>query len=230
MSLGRILVACEYSGTVRDAFAKLGWYALSCDLLPTDSPGEHHQGDVRELLAQPWDIIIAFPPCTYLCSSGMHWTVRGLRDPKLTEDALDFVRCLLGADCKHIALENPVGAISTRIRKPDCIIHPWQFGEDASKTTCLWLKNLPALKPTCILQLPKSGRWGNQTPNGQNKLGPSKDRWKLRSATYPGIAIAMATQWSAFVAGIKENPLNKDSEVVGLPLFERQNFEPATSR
>ena len=195
----RVLVACEYSGTVRDAFRKLGWYAISCDLLPTDVPGEHHQGDVRELLAQSWDIIIAFPPCTYLCSSGMHWTTRGLRDPKLTEDALDFVRCLLGADCKHIAIENPVGAISTRIRKPDCIIHPWQFGHPESKTTCLWTKNLPVLVPTKVLQKPASGRWENQTPNGQNKLGPSKDRWKLRSATYQGIADAMAAQWSEFV-------------------------------
>jgi hypothetical protein len=197
--LGRVLVACEYSGSVRDAFAKLGWYALSCDLLPTDQPGEHHQGDVRELLAQPWDIIVAFPPCTYLCSSGMHWTVRGLRDPKLTEDALDFVRCLLDAPAKHIALENPVGAISTRIRKPDCIIHPWQFGHPESKTTCLWLKNLPALVPTNILPKPASGRWENQCASGQNKLAPSPDRWKERSKTYQGIADAMAAQWSAFV-------------------------------
>jgi len=195
----RALIACEYSGTVRDAFRKLGWYAMSCDLLPTDASGEHHQGDVRELMAQPWDIIIAFPPCTYLCSSGMHWTTRGLRDPKLTEDALDFVRYLLGADCKHIAIENPVGAISTRIRKPDQIIQPWQFGHPESKTTCLWLKNLPLLVPTNVLQKPASGRWENQTPNGQNKLGPSKDRWKLRSATYQGIANAMASQWSEFV-------------------------------
>ena len=197
--LGRVLVACEYSGSVRDAFAKLGWYALSCDLLPTDSPGEHHQGDVRELLAQPWDIIIAFPPCTYLCSSGMHWTIRGKRDPQLTEDALDFVRYLLAAPAKHIALENPVGAISTRIRKPDCIIHPWQFGHPESKTTCLWLKNLPALVPTNILPKPASGRWENQCASGQNKLAPSPDRWKERSKTYAGIASAMAAQWSAFV-------------------------------
>lgn len=203
--LGRVLVACEYSGAVRDAFAKLGWHALSCDLLPTDAPGNHHQGDVRELLAQQWDIIIAFPPCTYLCSSGMHWTVRGLRDPKLTEDALDFVRCLMDAPCKHIALENPVGAISTRIRKPDCIIHPWQFGHPESKTTCLWLKNLPALVPTNVLQKPASGRWENQCASGQNKIAPSHDRWKERSKTYPGIASAMAAQWSAFVLDSRTN-------------------------
>jgi len=195
----RALIACECSGRVRDAFAALGWDAWSCDLLPTDAPGKHHHGDVRELLSQQWDILIAFPPCTYLCSSGMHWTVRGLRDPKLTEEALEFVRLLLGADCEHITLENPVGAISTRIRKPDQIIHPWQFGHPESKTTCLWLKNLPPLTPTQICQKPASGRWENQTPSGQNKLGPSRDRWKERSKTYPGIASAMAAQWSEFV-------------------------------
>ena len=209
--VGRVLVACEYSGVVRDAFRELGWYAMSCDLLPTDAPGEHYQGDVRELLSQPWDIIIAFPPCTYLCSSGMHWTVRGLRDPKLTEDALDFVRLLLGANCNHIALENPVGAISTRIRKPDCIIQPWQFGHPESKTTCLWLKNLPALVPTNVLKKPKSGRWENQCASGQNKLTPSPDRWKERSKTYPGIAKAMAAQWSAFVLSALENSQNANA-------------------
>lgn len=198
--LGRVLVACEYSGTVRDEFKRKGWDAWSCDLLPTDAPGQHHQGDVCGLLAQKWDIIIAFPPCTYLCSSGMHWTVRGKRDPQLTEDALEFVRSLLGASCEHIALENPVGCISTRIRKPDCIIHPWQFGHPESKTTCLWLKNLPALAPTNVLTKPTSGYWENQCANGsQNKLAPSPDRWKLRSKTYQGIAEAMADQWSAFV-------------------------------
>lgn len=197
----KVLAACEYSGAVRDAFAALGHDAMSCDLLPTDRPGPHHQGDVRDILGDGWDIIVAFPPCTYLCSSGMHWTVRGKRDPQLTEDALDFVRLLLGAPAKHIALENPVGAISTRIRKPDCIIHPWQFGHPESKTTCLWLKNLPALVPTNILAKPASGRWENQCANGsQNKLPPSPDRWKLRSKTYPGIAAAMAAQWSAFAS------------------------------
>jgi hypothetical protein len=201
----KVLVACEYSGAVRDSFIALGHDALSCDLLPTDVPGPHHTGDVRPLLRQQWDIIIAFPPCTYLCSSGMHWTVRGLRDPQLTEDALDFVRCLLDAPCPHIALENPVGAISTRIRKPDCVIQPWQFGHDASKTTCLWLKNLPPLVPNYVLPKPASGRWDNQCASGQNKLGPSPDRWKLRSATYPGIARAMAAQWSAYVSSAPTN-------------------------
>jgi len=170
----KILIACEYSGTVRDAFRALGHDAISCDLLPTDVPGPHHQGDVAELLTQQWDMLIAFPPCTYLCSSGMHWTVRGKRDPQLTEDALAFVQSLLGADVKHIALENPVGCISTRIRKPDCITHPWEHGHPESKTTCLWLKNLPKLTPTNILQKPATGRWKNQCANGsQNKLPPS---------------------------------------------------------
>ena len=197
----RALIACEYSGVVRNAFTRLGWDAVSCDLLPTDAPGgAHHQGDVLPLLSQGWDILIAFPPCTYLCSSGMHWTVRGLRDPQLTEDALNFVRCLMDAPIKHIAIENPVGCISSRIRKPDCIIQPYQFGHNASKTTCLWLKNLPSLLPTNILQKPASGRWENQTPSGQNNLGPSKNRWKERSKTYQGIGDAMAAQWGAFVS------------------------------
>ena len=200
----RVLVGCEYSGTVRDAFIRLGHDAMSCDLLPTDATGPHYTGDVSDLLTQQWDMLIAFPPCTYLCSSGMHWTVRGLRDPKLTEDALDFVRLLLGANVKHIALENPVGCISSRIRKPDCVVHPWEHGHAESKTTCLWLKNLPPLIPTNLLPLPPSGRWTNQTPSGQNKLGPSKDRWKLRSATYKGIAEAMAAQWSAYALGQTE--------------------------
>jgi len=193
----RVLVACEYSGTVRDAFIALGHDAMSCDILPTETPGPHYRGDVRDVLGDKWDIVIAFPPCTYLCSSGMHWTVRGLRDPKLTEDALEFVRALLGADAPYIALENPIGAISTRIRKPDCIIHPWQFGHPESKTTCLWLKNLPALTPTNILQKPASGRWENQFADGQNNLWGKKDAWKLRSKTYLGIAEAMANQWSS---------------------------------
>lgn len=192
----RVLVACEYSGRVRDAFTKQGWDAVSCDFLPSDTEGQHYQGDVKDLLTQPWDLLIAFPPCTYLCSSGMHWTTRGLRDPKLTKDALEFVRTLLDANIPRIGVENPVGCISTRIRKPDQIIHPWQFGHPESKTTCLWLKNLPPLQPTNIVPKPASGRWTNQTPSGQNKLGPSKDRWKERSKTYQGIAEAMAAQWS----------------------------------
>jgi hypothetical protein len=191
----RLLVACEYSGRVRDAFAAKGWDAWSCDLLPTDVPGNHYQSPVEDLLDQNWDMLIAFPPCTYLCASGMHWTTIGKRDPQLTEDALSFVQLLLNAPIQKIAIENPVGIISTRIRKPNCIIQPYQFGHPESKRTCLWLKNLPVLQPTAICEKPAIGHWNNQTPSGQNRLGPSSDRWKERSKTYPGIAAAMALQW-----------------------------------
>jgi hypothetical protein len=160
----QVLVACECSGRVRDAFIRRGHDAISCDLLPTDAPGPHYQGDVRDMLRDDYwsrefdyqigqfDLLIAHPPCTYLCRSGMHWTARGLRDPQLTEDALDFVRTLLDAPIPRICLENPVGAISPRIRKPDQIISPFQFGEDASKKTCLWLKGLPLLEPTQFVE------------------------------------------------------------------------------
>jgi len=206
--VAKILVACEYSGAVRDAFIGGGHDAWSCDLLPTDAPGPHIQGDVTAVLAQGWDLMIAHPPCTYLSVSGMHWTTRGLRDPQLTEDALAFVRLLLDAPIDRIALENPVSVISSRIRKPDQIIHPWMFGHDASKQTCLWLKNLPLLTPTQIVEprivITPSGkpakRWGNQCDNyGQDKLPPSADRWKIRSATYAGIAAAMAEQWGGLL-------------------------------
>jgi hypothetical protein len=194
----RVLVACEYSGAVRNAFIKAGHEALSCDLLPTDQPGPHYQGDVRDILYDGWDLMVAHPPCTYLSVSGMHWTKRGLRDPQLTEDALEFVQLLLDAPIEKIALENPVSVISSRIRKPDQIINPWQFGHDASKKTCLWLKNLPPLLSTDIIEpriIDGKKRWGNQTDSGQNKLAPSDDRWKIRSETYAGIAAAMAEQW-----------------------------------
>ena len=194
----RVLVACEYSGAVRDAFIAAGHDAMSCDLLPTDAPGPHHEGDVRDVLGDGWDLMIAHPPCTYLSVSGMHWTTRGLRDSKLTEDALAFVQLLMNAPIPRIALENPVSIISSKIRKPDQIIQPWQFGHDASKKTCLWLKGLPTLTPTQIIEprmVNGRKRWGNQTDSGQNKLAPSADRWKIRSATYAGIAAAMAAQW-----------------------------------
>jgi len=196
----RILIGCEFSGTVRDAFLRQGHDAWSCDLFPCETAGPHLQCDVRQLLTQQWDMLIAFPPCTYLCSSGMHWTTRGLRDPKLTDDAIAFVKLLMDAPIHRIALENPVGAISTRIRKPDQIIHPWQFGHPESKTTCLWLKNLPPLTPTNVCEKPPGGRWQNQCASGQNKLGPSPTRWKERSKTYRGIADAMAEQWSVFAS------------------------------
>ncbi len=194
----KVLVACEYSGRVRDAFIAAGHKATSCDLLPTDSPGPHYQGDVMDIIADGWDLMVAHPPCTYLSVSGMHWTTRGLRDPKLTEDALDFVRLLMDAPIERIAVENPISVISSRIRKPDQIVNPYEFGHDASKKTCLWLKNLPPLRPTQMVEpriVNGRPRWGNQTASGQNKLAPSADRWKIRSETYKGIAQAMAAQW-----------------------------------
>ena len=202
--LMKVLIACEYSGRVRDAFTRLGHYAVSCDLLPTESQGEHYQGNVLDILSDGWDLMIAHPPCTYLSVSGMHWTTRGLRDHALTEDALEFVKILMAAPIPKIALENPISVISSRIRKPDQIINPYDFGHDASKKTCLWLKGLPLLKPTQFVEprvvITPSGkpakRWSNQCDNGgQNKLSPSADRWKLRSTTYQGIATAMAEQW-----------------------------------
>jgi hypothetical protein len=188
----KVLVACEYSGVVRDSFLKLGHDAISCDLLPTESPGPHYQGSVLDIINDGYDLMIAHPPCTYLAVSGMHWTKRGLRDSQLTEDAMDFVNLLLNAPVKRIALENPVSIISSRVRKPDQIINPFMFGHDASKKTCLWLKNLPLLEPTNLII---KDRYANQTPSSQNNLGPSKDRWKIRSRTYEGIAEAMAFQW-----------------------------------
>ena len=252
----RVLVACEYSGTVRDAFLALGHDAVSCDLLPTERPGPHYQGDAFDIVYDGWDLMVAHPPCTYLSVSGMHWTTRGLRDPQLTEDALAFVQKLMDVPIERIAVENPISVISSRIRRPDQIIQPWWFGDDASKKTCLWLKGLPPLKidplkvrspqgwsrvvgaadmlececcgepfcPECNehyadcecigptedevetkvvdgvwfgtrISPPPKMLWGNQTPSGQNKLGPSPDRWKERSRTYPGIAAAFAEQW-----------------------------------
>jgi len=173
---------------------------MSCDLLPTDAPGPHYQGDVRDILHDGWDLMIGHPPCTYLSVSGMHWTTRGLRDPQLTEDALELVRLLMDAPIPRIAIENPVSVISSRIRKPDQIINPYQFGHDASKKTCLWLKNLPLLKPTQYVKprmVNGRPRWANQTDSGQNRLPPSKDRWKIRSETYAGISAAFAEQWGS---------------------------------
>lgn len=189
----RVLVGCEFSGTVRDAFRKLGHDAYSCDLLPTESnPEYHYQCDIFEVINNDWDLLIAHPPCTYLCSSGLHWNKRRPERVPLTEDAIKFVVKISNAKCDKIAIENPIGCLSTRFRKPDQIIQPWMFGEDASKNTCLWLKGLPLLTPTQII---KKHRYANQTPSGRNNLGPSADRWKLRSKTYQGIADAMATQW-----------------------------------
>lgn len=197
----RVLVGCEYSGRVREAFRKLGHDAFSCDLLESEDESPFHiQGDVLSLLTDGWDLAIFHPPCTYLSVSGMHWTARGLRDPQLTDDALDFVRHLMAAPIKKIAVENPISVISSRIRRPDQIIQPWQFGHDASKATCLWLQGLPPLRPTALIApriVNGRKRWGNQTDSGQNKLAPSADRWKKRSETFAGIAEAMAEQWGS---------------------------------
>lgn len=191
----KVLIACEFSGTVREAFKAKGHDAWSCDLLYTERPGQHIIGDVLDVLDQGWDLMIAFPPCTYLCSSGLHWNKRHPWRQSETDKALEFVRKLLNAPIEKIALENPVGCISSQIRKPDQIIQPYEYGHSESKRTCLWLKGLPLLTPTNVLEKPACGYWDNQTPSGQNKIGPGKDRWKLRSATYEGIAQAMAEQW-----------------------------------
>lgn len=249
----RVLIACEYSGTVRDAFAKKGHQAVSCDLLPSEKAGLHFQGPVEYLLGgwmpvsfsdecrlnegsfcektqkdcndcecigptqegveyteidgfllgRPqkhphWDLMIAHPPCTYLCNSGLHWNKRVSGRQEQTEKALEFVRLLMDAPINKIAIENPIGCISTKIRKFDQIIQPWQFGADASKATCFWLKNLPKLFPTKIIEpriVNGKKRWSNQTDSGQNKLPPSPDRWKIRSTTFLGVAEAMAEQW-----------------------------------
>jgi hypothetical protein len=189
------LVACEFSGVVRDAFRALGHDAWSCDLLPAEAPGPHIQGDVLQALGEGWDLMIAHPPCTYLASSGLHWNTRRPERAALTEAALAFVLVLADAPIPRIAVENPIGCLSTRWRKPDQIIQPWQFGHDASKATCLWLKGLPPLQPTDVLPGGRTARRANQTASGQNRLGPSPTRWKERSVTYAGIARAMAEQW-----------------------------------
>lgn len=180
----RVLVACEYSGIVRDAFAALGHDAWSCDILPTERPGNHIQDDVLHRLHDGWDLMIAHPPCTHLAVSGARW----FNDKQQKQaDALDFVRRLMDAPIPRIAIENPISIISSRIRKPDQIIQPWQFGHGETKATCLWLKNLPPLVPTNIVE----GREARI-----HKMPPGPDRWKERSRTFPGIATAMATQWS----------------------------------
>ena len=179
----RVLVACEFSGAVRDAFARRGWDAWSCDLLPSESPGQHHQGDVSKILGDGWDLLIAHPPCTHLAVSGARWF--HLKQEEQAE-ALAFVRLLLDAPVPKIALENPVSIISSRIRKPDQVIQPWQYGHGEVKATCLWLKNLPPLRPTQIVD--------GRVPR-VHMMPPSPNRWKLRSMTYLGIAEAMADQW-----------------------------------
>lgn len=185
----KILIACEFSGIVRDAFIRLGHIAYSCDLLPTEAKlkDNHFQCDVKDILNNGWDLMICHPPCTHLAVSGARW----FNEKKKEQiEALDFVRLLLNAPIKHIALENPVSIISSKIRKPSQIIQPWQFGHGETKATCLWLKNLPLLVPTNIV----SGRKARV-----HNASPGPDRWKERSRTLTGIANAMASQWGEFL-------------------------------
>lgn len=189
----RVLVGCERFGRVRDAFLKRGHDAWSCDLVA--APGPHIQADVLTVMDRDWDLFVVFPDCTYVCSSGLHWNHRRPERQALTDQAVEFVHRLLDAPVPRIALENPVGCLSTRIRKPDQIVQPWWFGEDASKATCLWLKGLPPLVPTNRLPGDARTRRANQTPSGQNKLGPSPERAMERARTYQGLADAMALQW-----------------------------------
>ena len=179
----KILVACEFSGIVREAFRSVGHNAWSCDLLPSEVPGPHIQDDVRNHLDSYWDMMIAHPPCTHLAVSGARWFKDKQREQA---EALDFVRALLDAPIEQICLENPVSIISTAIRKPDQIIQPWQFGHPETKAHCLWLKNLSLLIPTSNID--------TRIPRVHYE-SPSPDRWKNRSRTYPGIAKAMADQW-----------------------------------
>ncbi len=197
MPMRKVLVACEWSGTVRDAFRAEGYEAWSCDLEP--NPGPYHiQDDVRGYLTPDWDMLIGFPPCTYVCMSGIHWNKRIPGREEKTQAAIQFFKDLLAAPIPLIALENPVGILSSSVRKPDQIFQPWEFGHPEQKKTCLWLKGLPKLQPTNILPLPASGRWENQTKGGWNKLGPGEDRAKMRGKTYKGVAEAMAKQWGSY--------------------------------
>ena len=192
----RVLIACEYSGTVRNAFIKAGHDALSCDLLPTDVLGPHYQGDVFDIIDQGWDMMIAHPPCTHLAVSGARHFKAKQSDGR-QQNALDFVSRLLDSDINRIALENPISIISSKIRKPDQIIQPWQFGHGETKATCLWLKNIPCLLPTDVVDGREQRVW---------KLPPTEDRWKIRSKTFQGIADAMALQWGSLNAAKEGKP------------------------
>lgn len=185
----RVLVACEFSGAVRDAFAAKGHEAWSCDVLPSEKPGNHHEGDVREILRDGRDLMVAHPPCTHLAVSGARWFAEKRKEQA---QALEFVRALLFAPIPRIALENPVSIISSRIRKPDQIIQPWMFGHGETKATCLWLHNLPPLVATDVVD----GREAKI-----HRMAPGPNRWRERSRTYAGIARAMADQWGTNLPG-----------------------------
>lgn len=202
----KVLVACEFSGIVRDAFKAKGHNAWSCDLLPTEKPGQHIQGDVLEILGNGWDLMIAHPPCTYLSGAGLHWNKKRQGRQKKTIEAFNFFMNLYNAPINKVCVENPVGYINSHFRQANQIINPYFFGEPQQKRTCLWLKNLPKLywhkentlfeKKTAVDKpkpnyVDKSGKKRYFT----DKLSPSKDRWKIRSRTFQGIADAMAEQW-----------------------------------
>ena len=199
----RVLVACEYSGAVRDEFIKLGHDAMSCDLLPTDVPGPHYTGDVFDIINDGWDMMIAFPPCTHLALSGAAWFEDKIKDGR-QQEAIDFVKALMLAPIDKIAIENPLGVIPNYIRPYDQIIQPYMFGDSFQKSTCLWLKNLPLLKPTNIVSKGEFFEWIDKKTGKKKRqalciykaLKEGKDRWKIRSQTFPGIAKAMADQWS----------------------------------
>lgn len=196
----KVLIACEFSGTVREAFSALGHDAWSCDLLPTEKPGNHIEGDVLDVLREPWDMVIAHPPCTYLTVSGNKWMKPEFsskfpdRHKQRAEGIRFFLSCYQ-ANAPRVAVENPVGIMSTAFRKPDQVIHPWQFGHGETKATCLWLRGLPKLAPTHL----SGDMFAEAEPVDReqrlHKLPPGPDRWKERSRTYPGIAAAMAEQW-----------------------------------
>lgn len=185
----RVLVACEFSGVVRDAFIRRGHDAMSCDLLPTEAEGPHYQGDVRDLLGEPWDLMIAHPPCTHLASSGARWFPEKRADGR-QQAAIEFFLMLANAPIPLKAIENPVGIMSSRYRKPDQIVQPWMFGHGETKATCLWLKGLPLLEPTNVV----AGRVARV-----HRMPPGPDRWKARSVTYLGLAEAMAEQWGTIL-------------------------------
>lgn len=223
-----LLVACEESQRVCIAFRQRGWEAYSCDIIDCSggNPEYHIKQDVLPLLngncdfetcdgvkhhIDRWDMLIAHPPCTELCSAGQHWFSRGIKDPKMREDAVDFFMRFINADCEHIAVENPIGIMSTRYRKPDCVVQPWQFGHPETKATCLWLKNLPSLVPTNIIKKPEGGWENQQISNGKYTGFKNYDEngkilaWNdprtkvIRSRTYIGIAEAMAEQWTKYL-------------------------------
>ena len=189
----KVLIACEESQAVTIRFRKLGIKAYSCDIESCSGghPEWHIQGDVIPLLKQKWDMIIAFPPCTHLAVSGARWFKEKRADGR-QQQGIDFFMQFANAKCEKIAIENPIGIMSTIWRKPDQIIQPWQFGHDETKATCLWLKNLPLLKPTNIINGRNHNIW---------RMPPSKDRAKIRSKTFPGIAKEMANQWGKEIKG-----------------------------